>query len=77
MNMKKSIPIVRRTMSADGSILQTIIGSSKPGAAKLQFPYEIPALEIDITPATKNILFLTAGILAGGAITSVLLNKFI
>jgi len=73
--MKRDIPIIRTTQLSDGNILQTIVGATKPGSQKLQFPYEIPALELEFTPEANRTLLLTAGILAAGAVGAVLIHK--
>jgi len=75
---KNNLPIVRRTYLADGSgYLQTILGSTKPGTQKLQFPYEIPTIktEVALDPATTKTLLYIAGGITVGAIASAVIKR--
>lgn len=67
-NCKKCLPVVKRTYLSDGGFLTNLVGSSKPGSGKMQFPYELPEIKVApvITPETKKTLYTTVGILAGG-----------
>lgn len=70
--MKKTIPIIRRTALSDGNFLTSLVGSSKPGAKKLEFPYDIPEIKVApvISPEVKTVLYTTVSILATGMVLS-------
>lgn len=74
--MKRSIPIVQRVYMADGSYFQQILGSTKPGQKKMQFPYEIPPIEIELAKETNATIITAAGILAGGFVVGQLVRTF-
>lgn len=69
---RKCLPVVKRTYLSDGGFLTSLVGSSKPGEKKMQFPYEIPEIKVSpvISPETKTTLYTTVGILAGGIVIS-------
>lgn len=77
--MRKVYYVKCKPLSAPsaGNILQNIIGSTQPGAQKMQFPYELPTINIGLDAETKKIMYTTAGIFAGGMIASKLIEKFI
>ena len=52
----------------------SLIKGSVPGSKKLEFPYELPPLEIEFTPEAKNTLFVAMGILGGGFALNGMLN---
>lgn len=72
-NKNRRVPVVRRTYLSDGSgYVQQILGSTKPGEKKLQFPYELPVIEtsVSLDKSTRNTLLGVAGGIAGGMIIS-------
>lgn len=71
----KPIPIVQMLPMADGGMFQQIIGATKPGQAKMQFPYELPTIVIGLDKETKNTLLGVAGVFATGMIVSRVLTR--
>jgi len=64
-----------KKLSQSTGILPSIINATVPGSQKLQFPYELPTVTIGIDQETKNTLYTLGGILAGGIILGIILNK--
>jgi hypothetical protein len=75
--MKRKVFIVKQKQLADGSILQSIIAATKPGAKKMQFPYDLPTVNVSLTDDTKNALYTSVGILAGGFVLGKVAEKFL
>jgi len=76
--MKKQIPIIKQTLSADGkSVFQSIVGATNPGSNKLQFPYELPVIktEVNISPETMTSLYIVSGIIGGALVLSQIIKR--
>ena len=64
----------RKKNLADATdFLQSVVKGST-GGKKLQFPYELPPLQIEFTPQGRNTLIQGLGILGGGIFLNGLLN---
>jgi hypothetical protein len=74
----RNIPVIRNTRLADGSVLQNILGATKPGSKKLQFPYELPVIEtsVAVAPDTLTSLYTVAGIIGGAIVLSQIIKRF-
>jgi hypothetical protein len=69
---------VRRRYLSDGkTIVQDIISSTKPGAQKRQFPYELPVIQtaISIDDGTKKALYTVTGVIGAAMIGSAILKR--
>lgn len=74
---RASVPVVRRRYMSDGkSFITDVIGHTKPGEEKLQFPYEIPVINtsVAIDPQATKALYVVAGTLAVGMLGSAYLK---
>jgi len=68
----REVPVVRRTYLADDSFVTDLIGYSKPGAKKLQFPYEIPTINtsVSLSPEVTQTLIAIPTIFSIGMVAS-------
>lgn len=74
---KNAVPIVR-TLSAEGGLVQQIIGASLPGAKKMQFPFEnIPPVTVNVSleKDTQNVLLGLGGLIGGSLVASAILKN--
>lgn len=64
MRSERYIPIVRRTLSADGSILQKIVGK------------ETIKVDVTVNKETLNGLYVLGGMITGGILIHAFVRKF-
>ena len=64
-----------RTLSDGSNLITDIIGSMKPGAKKMQFPYELPTINVGIDDETKKSLYIATGILAAGFLAGSFISR--
>jgi hypothetical protein len=75
--MKRPIYIVRQTQLSDGGILQQIFQATKPGAQKMQFPYELPTVNVSLTDDTKRSIYTAVGIMSAGFVIGKAIEKLL
>lgn len=73
-HLKKKFAKKRQLQQGVTEYLAQLLRGTKPGAQKLQFPYEIPPIEIEFTKEAKQTLFTAIGILATGITLNGVMN---
>ena len=72
--VKKKTPL----SSAGGDFIASLIGSSTPGAKKMQFPFEnIPPVSVNVglEPSTQRVILGLGGMIFGGIVVGSLLKR--